>query len=230
LAGAQPDDDELGPVDEFDEGNMAERELDERMEEGPKTKYGVGVRLRNVRIPESLLELFVEDAPGGGSNVGFGLEFIRSKENFDIAVGLEYESLATEEGIWVKKGEPIPQNEADKVEFDGFGWVGVDASFIWHTEVHEKVALRYGAGIGLGFILGDVLRTDFVCSTSDPATCSQKPNAEHVRDPEEDVPPVFPIVNLLVGAQFRPTDKITINVEGGIRTVPYVGVSFGYFL
>ena len=38
-----------------------------------KPEFGVALRVRNVRVPESLIELFVEDAPKGVSQAGFGL-------------------------------------------------------------------------------------------------------------------------------------------------------------
>lgn len=222
------EDDEFAPADEFDEGEKVEQELDQRMIEGPKTELGVALRLRNVIIPAGLIELFVEESAGGGSNVGFGLEFVRHKANFEIAVGIEYESLAVEEGVWVDKGEMIPQDPADRVEFEDFGWITVDAAFIWHSKVHDKVALRYGAGLGLGIIRGEVLRTDLECDTSDPTSCDNAPGGM-VRQPEDDIPPVFPVINLLAGVQIRPVEKIAINLEAGIRTVPYLGTTITYF-
>lgn len=226
---AQPDeDDEFAPGDDLDEGERVEDELDQRMIEGPKTELGVGLRLRNVRIPNGLLELFVERAAGGASHIGIGAEFVRHKENFEIVVGIEYDSLAAEDGVWVDKGDMIPQDDADRVEFQDFGWITIDASFIWHTPVHDKVALRYGAGVGLGFIRGEVLRTDQVCSTSDPNDCENQQGGQ-VRVPEDDIPPVFPVINLLVGAQIRPVANIAINLEAGIRTVPYLGTTITYF-
>jgi hypothetical protein len=44
-----------------------------------------------------------------------------------------------------------------------------------------------------------------------------------------DLPPVFPVINAILGVQIRPISKLTINVEGGIRTFPFVGVSGAYF-
>jgi len=40
---------------------------------------------------------------------------------------------------------------------------------------------------------------------------------------------VFPVVNAIVGLQLKPTDHTTINLEGGIRTLPFVGVSSSFF-
>jgi len=44
-----------------------------------------------------------------------------------------------------------------------------------------------------------------------------------------DLPPVFPVVNAILGLQIKPTEHMTINVEGGIRTLPFLGVSSSIF-
>ncbi len=195
-----------------------------------KVKLGVGLRLRSVFIPQGLIESFVERAPSGMSNFGYGLEFTRRKGNFEIAVGLEYEKLSLSgDGIWIDKGDQIPLDEPDLVEYDGFGWVGLDVSFIWHTKLHDKVSLRYGAGIGLGFILGDVLRTDYLCTGSTVDTCSQKPGAENIKAKDQDIPPVFPIINALFGVSIKATDQIGINLEVGMRTAFYYGTTLVFY-
>jgi hypothetical protein len=43
------------------------------------------------------------------------------------------------------------------------------------------------------------------------------------------LPPVFPVVNAILGLEIKPTEKMTINIEGGIRTLPFFGVSSSYF-
>jgi hypothetical protein len=45
-----------------------------------------------------------------------------------------------------------------------------------------------------------------------------------------DLPPVFPVINGIIGFQFHPMDKMVINLEGGIRTLPFIGLSVGYFI
>ena len=47
--------------------------------------------------------------------------------------------------------------------------------------------------------------------------------------PPYDLPPVMLVVNAIVGVQIRPTDEIFINVEGGLRTVPFFGTTAGYY-
>ncbi|MEO8552712.1 MAG: hypothetical protein ABI678_22195, partial [Kofleriaceae bacterium] len=45
-----------------------------------------------------------------------------------------------------------------------------------------------------------------------------------------DLPPVFPVINGIIGFQFHPIDKMVINLEAGIRTLPFFGLSVGYFI
>jgi hypothetical protein len=198
-------------------------------EEADKAHFGVGLRLRGVFLPKGLIELFVERAAGGGNHLGLGLEVVRRKGNFEISLGFEYESLAATDGVWIDKGDEIPQDDPDLVEFDNFGWYGVDVSFIWQQELAKMVALRYGAGLGIGIISGDVLRTDYRCMSDDVNSCSRDPAAQNDRTPEDGIPPVFPIINFLIGVQIRPTDNIAINLEGGIRTLPFLGSTVAYY-
>lgn len=79
----------------------------------PSTQIGVGVRIRNVRIPQGLIEAFVDRAPGGSSNVGFGLEVSRRRGQFEVQLGLEYEKIFIEKGLWIEKDKPIPANEPE---------------------------------------------------------------------------------------------------------------------
>ena len=76
---------------------------------------GVGLRLRSVKVPEGLLELFVEDAPGGSSELGYGLEVARRKGNFEVQFGIEYDTIYVREGNWLDKGDMLPQDEVDRI-------------------------------------------------------------------------------------------------------------------
>jgi hypothetical protein len=191
-----------------------------------EAKLGVGVRMRYIHVPHQVLELFVERSAGSGSHPGFGIELIREKGDMTFTVGLEYESIAPRDGIYIDKGDRIPDDPVDYVEFDGFSWVTLDFSFVGHQKLGtELLALRYGAGLGLGYIRGNVLRTDYVCSDENVSSCEQDPAAVDVKNPDPDIPPLFPVLNVLVGIQIRPLENVAINSEGGIRTVPFVGTT-----
>ncbi len=194
-----------------------------------KAQIGLGLRLRNVRLPKSMIEAFVERAPAGSSNFGIGLELSRRKGNFEFQFGLEYEKIFIDPGIWIDKGDSIPMDEADFVEFEDFGWVTAEATFLYHTEIVPQFAIRYGGGAGIGVFMGEVVRTDMVCDTSSVESCDEKPGAENNKTPYESIPPVFLVVNAIVGVQIRPTQEIFINIEGGLRTLPFFGMTAGYY-
>lgn len=195
---------------------------------GDKTQIGLGVRIRNVRIPKWLLETFVERVPNGSSNLGLGLELSRRKGQFEVQFGLEYEKIYIEKGLWIDKGDMIPQDEPDLVEFDGFSWVTAELSFMYHTPIVPQFAVRYGGGAGIGVFMGDVIRTDYTCQNQDLDSCNESPNAVN-RNTPYDMPPVMIVINAIVGVQIRPTDELFINIEGGIRSMPFFGGTFGYY-
>ncbi len=194
-----------------------------------KTMVGVGLRIRNVRVPKGLIELFVEEAgqSSGSSEIGFGLEVARRKGDFEVQFGLEYDKIYMKDGFWVDKGDTVPPDEPDFVEFEGFGWVTAEVTFMNHTQLAKQFAIRYGGGAGIGIMLGDVYRTDMMCVTSDFDTCFDY-GGENQHSPYN-IPPVMLVVNAIIGVQIRPVDKVFINIEGGLRTIPFFGGTVGYY-
>jgi hypothetical protein len=200
---------------------------DSTLATGPKTNIGLGLRLRNVRIPETVLEWFIEDVPGGVSSVGFGAELSRRKGDFEVQFGLEYEKLTVTPGLWVEKDKPIMGGAVDRVRDDGFSWVTAELSFMYHTPIIPQLSVRYGGGAGLGILMGSVRRTDQFCPTNNLDSCQDAPIEND--DTAYDLPPVMLVVNAIVGLQVRPTNEIFINIEGGLRTVPFFGMTAGYY-
>ena len=197
---------------------------------GDKTQIGLGLRLRNVRIPKGLIEIFVERAPSGTSNIGFGAELSRRKGQFEVSLGLEYDQISMENGLWVDKGDTIPADEPDFVEFDGFSWVTAELSFMYHTPIIPQLSVRYGGGAGIGVFMGEILRTDYQCTSANLDSCNPRTNPPPENDHSPyDLPPVMIVINAIIGVQIKPTDEIFINVEGGLRTIPFFGMTAGYY-
>ena len=202
-----------------------------------EVRWGVGLRLRRVVLPKALIELFVEQAGTSVSGTGFGLELSRRRGDFELQLGLEYEGLNGDDGIWVDKGDhpgPSTGDEVDFVEFDSFGWFSIEITFLNHTRLSKMLAIRYGGGAGIAILKGDIRRTDYRCSvdTLDAETlrnnCMGYAGSENNQTPY-DLPPVFPIINAIIGIQFRPVENLVFNVEGGIRTLPFFGATAGYY-
>lgn len=218
--------------------------------------YGVDLRIRNVRMPTGLLELFVNHAADGSSNTGIGVDFIRRRGDVELALGFEYEHINIGEGVYIEKGKSVPGDPADYIlspedspDGTNFGWFTIEFNFIGHKPINQYVSFRYGGGAGLGILTGGLYRWDVACAggaTNDnpnpgcipgdhiPSgtghTSDDSSGAPEGTPVKYDLPPVFPVINAFVGFQFHPFDKAVINIEGGIRTLPFIGMSFGYFI
>ncbi|MBA3452553.1 MAG: hypothetical protein H0T42_05580 [Deltaproteobacteria bacterium] len=205
--------------------------------------YGVGLRIRNVRVPAAILELFVERVPGGASNLGLGVELTRRRGTVEIQLGLEFDRITPTEGTWINKNEPVPAFQADYVlgadrAAEKLGWFTIEFTFLNHAVINKNFSIRYGGGAGLGIITGNLYRYDVMCSSSatnanpEPGCRPQALGGEAAMETgpiKYDLPPVFPVVNAIIGVQIKPIDKLVINIEGGIRTLPFFGTSIGYF-
>ena len=214
--------------------------------------YGAALRVRNVRIPRAILELFLERSAGGASNVGVGFEVSRRRGNVELQLGFEFEHLQVGEGVWIDSGDNVASGSpADYVLSpehnqgnEKLGWATIEFTFLNHAPINKYVAIRYGGGAGIGIITGSLQHYD-VDGCQAGATNSNPepgcvPRARNGSAPDGavsgpvkyDLPPVFPVVNAILGVQFTPlgTKSLVVNLEGGIRTAPFIGFSIGGFL
>jgi hypothetical protein len=210
-------------------------------------EYGLGVRLRSVWVPKSVLELFIERAAGGAQNYGFGVDLTRRRGTTELQLGFEYEHINVGQGVWINKGDDVSLgDEADYVlgpDASGhqLGWFTIEFTFLNHAEISKSVAVRYGGGIGLGILAGELDHYNIVCASGttnampEPGCVAPRfgGTGTYTEGTETqvayDLPPVFPVVNAILGLQIKPTDHLTINLEGGIRTLPFVGISTSAF-
>lgn len=222
--------------------------------EAPKkdVEYGVGLRLRNVRIPQGELELFMERTPGGTSNFGFGVDLTRRRGTIELQLGFEFEHITPPEGVYIENGKDVARGDAaDYILGPGradssLGWFTIEFTFLNHASLGKNLWLRYGGGLGLGIITGSLKRIDMLCNAATNSNPEPGCNPPGIRNgtgtpaPDEpgqtpgvpvsyDLPPVFPVVNAIVGLQYRPTPKSTVNLELGIRTLLFFGLSGSYF-
>src|SRR6185503_14323045 len=214
-------------------------------EEAP-IEYGLGVRLRSVWIPKPILELSVERAAGGAHNYGFGVDLTRRRGTTELQLGLEYERVNVGQGVWINKGDNV--SAGDEADFilspDASGnqmaWFTIEFTFLNHAEINKYLAVRYGGGIGLGILIGELDHYNIRCvnatnSAPEPGCVAPRfgGTGMYAEGSETqiayDLPPVFPVVNAILGLQLKPSANMTINVEGGIRTLPFIGVSGSVF-
>jgi hypothetical protein len=213
------------------------------LETANKVEYGADLRIRQVFVPGWLLGLFVERHTGGFSNTGIGVDLVRRRGNVELQLGFEFEHTQPNEGVWINSGDNVAAgDEADymlSADQAGkqLGWFTIEFTFLNHAPINDKVAIRYGGGAGLGIVTGGLQKYDVPCSgaTNENPDPGCKPSAlggqaGAARGPNDyDLPPVFPVVNAIIGVQIRPVPKAVINIETGIRTLPFLGISGGYF-
>jgi len=208
-------------------------------------EYGVGIRLRNVRIPKAELELFLERAgDDGSSTLGLGVEFIRRRGNVELQLGFEYEKIKPGSGVWIESGKNVATDAADFVLPDqNLGWFTIEFTFLNHAPINKYLSVRYGGGAGIGVITGELQHYNILCAAGatndvpEPGCAPNDPRFNGTGRFEEgtetlvsyNLPPVFPVVNAIIGLQIKPTDKMTINIEGGLRTFLFFGASAAYF-
>ena len=215
-----------------------------------EVEYGVGVRLRSVWVPKPILELFVTRAAGGAQNYGIGVDLSRRRGTTELQLGFEYEHVNVGQGVWINNGDNVAMgDEADYVlgpdattgSGKQFGWFTLEFSFLNHAEITPWMSFRYGAGLGIGVLIGEIDHYNIICAAGatnaapEPGCVAPRFGGTGMYSEGQatlvkyDLPPVFPVVNAILGLQFKPMDKVTINLEGGIRTLPFVGVSSSVF-
>ena len=222
--------DEDGASDDEGSGDDAPEAADAPID-ADAVRHGIGLRLRYVFVPKGLIQLFMEEAAGGMGNPGYGIEYIRRKKNFEISVGIEYDKLSGTEGYYVESGGSATQpGTVDFVEFDNLAWITLDASFVYHHALSSLVSLRYGGGIGLSYVSGEVIKTDANCGGTTTASCSKDLNPGGDLNTKQDFLRFPPVFNLIGGVQITPVRNVAINIELGMRTVFYTGITVQYFL
>jgi hypothetical protein len=222
---------------------------------GEAVRYGIGLRLpRWVTVPDWLLGAFFAQSVPLSTLNAYGIELFRRKGSFDIVIGLAYQNMSTDDGNWLARGQD-PALDTDLVQFRGLSILGVDAAFVGRRSLHRYVGLRYGAGLGLAFIRGKLLRTSSAMCTAanagDPRACRPRicsatgcseaelaasegevdggPAFPH-RFAETNVPGALPIINLSLGLDFRVPELpgFEARLEGGVYDALFLGLGFSY--
>jgi len=206
-------------------------------------RYGLGLRARWVSVPSWLLGVFLDQSKSL-SSYSVGLEGFRRHGDFDFVLGVAWQSLSPPDGNWLGKGKN-PVTDTDYVQFRGLGAVSIDAAFILRKDLSQYVTFHYGGGLGLGIVTGKMLRTSdgtAGCASSPgdvtkcypvltppcnsgPCSESQLKASEGNTDSYQhgsrftdgDFPPVYPILELLTGLDFRipSVNGLEVKVEGG---------------
>jgi len=223
--------------------------VDARQQDNRTARYGIGLRGRWATIPKWLLGIFLKEKQALSSYT-LGIEGFRRSGTFDLVLGVAWQALSPPDGNWLGKGKD-GLTETDYVQFRSLGAVSVDVAFMSRTELNPYVFLHYGGGVGIGITTGKMLRTSDGtpgCATAPGDTskcypvltppCASGPCSESAlagsegfpdgpqrgsRFTDHNIPPVYPIVNLIAGLDFK------IPNAGGLELKVDGGYFFPYF-
>jgi hypothetical protein len=140
---------------------------DERKETSPVEHKGetyrfVGLRYRALLIPSFIMGLFGE----GGDTIlvhNFGPEFTIRKDAFEYSFAVTYSPYSMGAGPTstdqVAFKDPNDPEEAWELVTSELKVLYLTADFVWSAPISSQVSFQYGGGAGIGFVFGDLYRT-----------------------------------------------------------------------
>lgn len=226
----------------------------EAREQGKDLTYAVGLGGRFLFVPAGFTEAFTQKAMGLYSG-GFELEFVRRMEILDIVASLGFSFYNPPDGVWLGNNKN-PLIDADYLQFKTFDFVTLAVTFIGHHWFKPWISLVYGGGVGLAVPVGGIYRMDATncADLSDLDTCipagadrAQWEASEAYRQQyidarqcpggkecaggqykEDGVWPIYPLLHLLLGVNFKLHDHVDLRVDAGFHNAFYFGMTTHY--
>jgi hypothetical protein len=122
--------------------------------------YALGARIRGIWVTNQMMSSFLIAGTELQSMSG-GAEFIVRKRTYDVVTSLDLTFVNLRDGNFLGSGRD-PTQDTHYTQFGPFGQLSLlslDVSIIGHTALTRWLELRYGAGVGLGLVIGDVFTT-----------------------------------------------------------------------
>jgi hypothetical protein len=221
----------------------------------PDWKHALGVRVRGLFVTPAMMAPFLK-ASTGMYSASFGFEYIYRYPTFDVVTSLDMSFVNPADGNYLSNvGDHPPDLDTHYVQFRNLSFLSADVSIIGHHAFTNWFELRYGAGLGLGVVFGQVLLTNNGspgCATApgDTTQCYpvgiplNQPGTEAAlkatetgaldtaqtphRHVSTDVPPVMGVLNILVGFNFRVHRHVMVQAEVGFRDAIFAGAGAHY--
>ncbi len=216
--------------------------------------YAIGARFRGIFLPRSLLSSFLT-ASTSLASASLGIEFVYRHRTYDVVTSLDLAFVSLPDGNFLAEGHDAAM-DTHYAQFHNLSFLSADVSIIGHYAPLRWLELRYGGGVGLGVVLGDVLLTNDggqctkqnagnihqcypISPTLGPILLGQSSSEAELKATQAagqldtaanphrhvtgDKPPVGPVLNVLVGLDFRVQRRLTLGIEGGFRDALFIG-------
>jgi hypothetical protein len=209
----------------------------------------IGLRYRGLLLPKPVLEWFVEGGKTVYVNgVGPELSIPNGSGEYLLSAWLAFYSMSP---VALKGRNDV--DEAWEIVESEMKVLYLTADYLWHTPLTSALALSYGGGVGLGFVFGDLKRTQAALenggSAGDPddyAPCSAPSPASSYCDDSNthydgygepnwfhggSKPVVVPWLSGQVGLRYRIQDTLVTRLDLGVATSGlFVGLGADYSL
>lgn len=222
--------------------------------------HQLGVRARYLFVTKAMLGLYFDANTGTQMNSwSVGMEYVYRKpgKSYDIVTSLDFSMLNVDDGNYLGAGHD-PSLDTHYTQFRDLSFISADVSIIGFHKFARWFELRYGGGLGIGYVPGDVLITTNgpqcnAANAKDPTQCYPVSTGPIVGKPTAaqegalqgsmngqtdtnttphrhpgDKPPVMGVVNLVVGFRFYPTEHLGITVDIGFRDAMFTGLNLHY--
>ncbi|HVR18051.1 MAG TPA: hypothetical protein VMS65_00095 [Polyangiaceae bacterium] len=233
---------------------------DERKETSPVEHKGetyrfVGLRYRALLIPSFIMGLFGE----GGDTIlvhNFGPEFTIRKDEFEYSFAVTYSPYSMGAGPTstdqVAFKDPNDPEEAWELVTSELKVLYLTADFVWSAPISSQVSFQYGGGAGIGFVFGDLYRTQAYKEDGIYKPCTAPGNpavavpggAQYCGDDNDHYPGytepswasggskpiIFPWIAIQTGLRWKPHRNFVGRLDAGIGLGQFflgVGADYG---
>jgi hypothetical protein len=123
-------------------------------------RYQLGARVRGIFVTTAMMSPWLNAGTGTSmESWSVGLEFIYRKPTFDVVTSLDFSWLDVHDGNYLGAGHD-PSLDTHYVQFRNLSFVSADVAIIGYHKFLPWLELRYGGGLGIGVVPGDVLLTN----------------------------------------------------------------------
>lgn len=203
---------------------IAPKKKEEPEPEAPSHTLLIGSG-RWATLPSALFGLIFDQSPSFNvPSLALGVE-LGPDSGTVWGFELNWTPLIPENANWLETGKP--PDGATYAE-SGLHMISLDAAYRRHFAFTKAFGAFLGAGLGVGFLVGNLETWDVLPTCTAPVTkCPHWPRATHRN---ADLPTrIVPILHFLAGLQVKVTDEVVIRLQGGFRDVFYLGLGVGTF-
>lgn len=121
----------------------------------PESPHALALRARWVTLPGWALSPYLAAHTELNDGWGVGLEYLYRRSGFDVVISLDYSSLSARDGNYLGKTND-PATETHFLHFANLSSLSIDVSLIGHWNLTSWMELRFGAGLGAGYVFGEI--------------------------------------------------------------------------